>query len=244
MKKIFSKIRQKYISENRISKYLIYAVGEIILVVIGILIALEFNNLNEQKKLRKLELSTLISFQEALKEDSINLQASASYLVFRHEQFNILLQHLKNKQPYNPRLDTIFGETLANIFFIKENYTAYDFLKSRGFDLITNEYLRTSISKHYNQNFKETASLANYFNQNHTLIADKVFGEFICSNPGHKFLAKPISYEKIINDVYFISRFNHLEAISQGEKECVMSLLDQTKDLLSKIKNEIKMLNN
>ncbi|WP_222982949.1 DUF6090 family protein [Flagellimonas meishanensis] len=46
----FRKIRQKLLQENRFSKYLLYAVGEIILVVIGILIALGINNWNEDKK--------------------------------------------------------------------------------------------------------------------------------------------------------------------------------------------------
>ena len=47
MIKFFRKIRQKLISENKFSKYLIYAIGEIILVVIGILIALQVNNKNQ-----------------------------------------------------------------------------------------------------------------------------------------------------------------------------------------------------
>ena len=50
MIKFFRKIRQKLLSENRFSKYLIYAVGEILLVVIGILIAVQINNINEQNK--------------------------------------------------------------------------------------------------------------------------------------------------------------------------------------------------
>jgi hypothetical protein len=50
MIKFFRKIRQKMLTENKFSKYLIYAVGEIILVVIGILIALQINNWNEANK--------------------------------------------------------------------------------------------------------------------------------------------------------------------------------------------------
>ena len=50
MIKFFRKIRQKLLAENKISKYLIYAFGEIILVVIGILIALQINNWNEGRK--------------------------------------------------------------------------------------------------------------------------------------------------------------------------------------------------
>ena len=50
MIKFFRKIRQNMIKENKVSKYLLYAIGEIILVVIGILIALSINNWNEQMK--------------------------------------------------------------------------------------------------------------------------------------------------------------------------------------------------
>ena len=50
MIKFFRKIRQKLLSENKLSKYLIYAIGEVILVVIGILIALQINNWNEERK--------------------------------------------------------------------------------------------------------------------------------------------------------------------------------------------------
>ncbi|MEO9887119.1 MAG: DUF6090 family protein [Balneola sp.] len=56
MLKFFRKIRQKLLSENKFSKYLIYAIGEIILVVIGILIALQINNWNEQRNTREKEL--------------------------------------------------------------------------------------------------------------------------------------------------------------------------------------------
>lgn len=50
MIKFFRKIRRKLLSKNKLSKYLIYAFGEIILVVIGILIALQINNWNELNK--------------------------------------------------------------------------------------------------------------------------------------------------------------------------------------------------
>ena len=51
MIKYFRKIRQKLLSENKFSKYLIYAIGEILLAVIGILIALRINNWNKELKL-------------------------------------------------------------------------------------------------------------------------------------------------------------------------------------------------
>ncbi|MRH99645.1 hypothetical protein GH721_03775 [Kriegella sp. EG-1] len=53
MIKFFRHIRQRLLSENKFSKYLLYAVGEIVLVVIGILIALSINNWNENRKLNE-----------------------------------------------------------------------------------------------------------------------------------------------------------------------------------------------
>ena len=47
MIKFFRKIRQKLLTENKFSKYLLYAIGEIVLVVIGILIALQIKNIGE-----------------------------------------------------------------------------------------------------------------------------------------------------------------------------------------------------
>ena len=55
MIRFFRKIRQNLLSEGKTVKYLKYAIGEIVLVVIGILIALSINNWNEQKKSRDRE---------------------------------------------------------------------------------------------------------------------------------------------------------------------------------------------
>ena len=65
MIKFFRKIRQNLLSEGRIGKYIKYAIGEIILVVVGILIALQVNNWNESYKEQKL----VIQYQERLIKD-------------------------------------------------------------------------------------------------------------------------------------------------------------------------------
>ncbi|MFY0630278.1 MAG: hypothetical protein JXR05_07840 [Flavobacteriaceae bacterium] len=69
MIKFFRRIRQKMLSENKFSKYFLYAIGEIILVVIGILIALQINNANENRKIRAIETSYLKRLMVDLKEN-------------------------------------------------------------------------------------------------------------------------------------------------------------------------------
>ena len=66
MIKFFRRIRQQLLSENKLSKYLLYAFGEIVLIVIGILIALQVNNLNEQSKTRDREQKYLVAIKSEL----------------------------------------------------------------------------------------------------------------------------------------------------------------------------------
>lgn len=78
MIKFFRKIRYKLMSENKTTKYFKYAVGEIVLVVIGILIALQINNWNEDRKEQIRQAAILSKFLQDLKSDSINYQLNIS----------------------------------------------------------------------------------------------------------------------------------------------------------------------
>ncbi len=84
MIKFFRRIRQKLLSENKFSKYLLYAIGEIILVVIGILIALQINNWNES---RKQDSKTKHLIERLKKETQENIQ-SISYGIELAEKAN------------------------------------------------------------------------------------------------------------------------------------------------------------
>ncbi len=72
MIKFFRKIRQNLLMENKNRKYFKYAIGEIVLVVIGILIALQINNINENRKAKIKEQAVLINLIQDLKSDSIS----------------------------------------------------------------------------------------------------------------------------------------------------------------------------
>ena len=74
MIRFFRKIRQGLLTENKFSKYILYAVGEIVLVVIGILIALQVNTWNQHRISHNLELKLL----KDLKRDLETIK-SASY---------------------------------------------------------------------------------------------------------------------------------------------------------------------
>lgn len=74
MIKFFRRMRKRLLSQNKFNKYLLYAIGEIILVVIGILIALQINNLNEQQKDRAKEQVILKHLKEDFQADLRQLE--------------------------------------------------------------------------------------------------------------------------------------------------------------------------
>ena len=78
MLKFFRTIRKKLIEEDNVRKYLLYAIGEILLVVIGILIALQVNNWNEQRLEIKSQKILLEEVIEALHADSLALEEMAA----------------------------------------------------------------------------------------------------------------------------------------------------------------------
>ena len=69
MIKFFGNTRKTLLNEGKTTKYLKYAIGEIVLIVIGILIALQINNWNSNKQSRKQELKIYQNIRSQVKED-------------------------------------------------------------------------------------------------------------------------------------------------------------------------------
>lgn len=79
MIKFFRKIRKRLLTENKFSKYLIYAIGEIVLVMIGILLALQVNNWNEEKKDKVESIKILKKLQAEFETNKTELESSMYY---------------------------------------------------------------------------------------------------------------------------------------------------------------------
>lgn len=109
MIKFFRKIRQKLLVQNKFSKYLLYAIGEIILVVIGILIALQINNWNEDRKERKQEKEFITSVKKDLTQDKGFIELIIGQLEPRIVAYETLNNDLvKLYQNDRKSLDSIF----------------------------------------------------------------------------------------------------------------------------------------
>jgi len=124
MIKFFRKIRQKLLSENRFTKYLLYAVGEIILVVIGILIALQVNNHNNQSKKHNQEIAMLKDLKLDLELASQKNQKQTNWFKESQDIHYHIYRESKGEASYDSTLqyhDLIWTAIIRDA--IAENYT-------------------------------------------------------------------------------------------------------------------------
>lgn len=146
MIKFFRRIRKKLLNEGNLKRYLIYAIGEILLVMVGILLALQVNNWNQAKKNKAIERNTLYSILENLEEDTKTLQ----YAIDRYHRS---LKNIKRLYdgipiPYDS-LGLVTTMANGNRKFIPIT-SAFDRSASNGtFDLIKDDDLAQAIQRLY-----------------------------------------------------------------------------------------------
>ncbi|WP_350289269.1 DUF6090 family protein [uncultured Croceitalea sp.] len=148
MIKFFRKIRQRLLSENKFSKYLLYAIGEIVLVVIGILIALQINNWKEERKLKqqqKVVLKALYAdfvankelIQEGIEEHKYHKDLGLTWIkLMRKDTLNV------QKTPF---LDSLlfWGPEYKVIDFIDASLN--NVINSEKLDLVENTSLKQGL---------------------------------------------------------------------------------------------------
>jgi len=144
--------RRKLIYEGNLTRYLVFASGEILLVMIGILLALQVNNWNEKRKMIKEESKYLQRIFSDLRVDSSyfshrieqsNLEID-NYYVFTHEAY----KEQKSKEEYTELIQlTWFGSEHLTV----QNSTFLELINAGRLDLITNDSLKTAINKLYSR---------------------------------------------------------------------------------------------
>ncbi len=106
MIKFFRKIRLNLLTENKFSKYLLYAIGEIILVVIGILIALSINTSREEFLQKKSTQGIFEQIEKDLTNDSLQLAVSINSLTFSNKMIMDIIEDKIHDSIFN-KVDTI-----------------------------------------------------------------------------------------------------------------------------------------
>ncbi len=151
MLRFFRQIRGRLLAENRLSKYLIYAVGEIFLVVIGILIALQVNAYQEDKNARSRECEYLASLITDLTIERNFLETYAEFDKEVISNAEALLQARYDQG--NFQVDETFSKQLSILnnrsTFRKHNTTYLELLSTGDLNLLMDHALKQEILLHF-----------------------------------------------------------------------------------------------
>ena len=152
---LFRRIRQGLLSQNRFSKYLIYAIGEILLVMVGILLALQVNNWNEGRKAISAEKTYLKSIYSELKDDIIQIKANNDLL---SHHYSIGLEVLKamdfkdHSTKDSIKIATYLGWNLSQIIPVNREDNTWDKFKVLGYNtLIIDDSLTYNFNRFYSK---------------------------------------------------------------------------------------------
>ncbi len=260
MIKFFRHIRRSLIQKNQMGKYFKYAVGEILLVVIGILIALQINNWNQQRLERieeKLILTNLKEdFEEAITEfeflnDIRNNIISAATIIY-------------NKQPeevtnYSSKyLDSLFFRTMSAPTYNNQAGSLNLLLTSGKINLIAKENLKKKLIQwpgdvadmiedevaHFDLHLQYAAILDNY------ICWDDVFKTKLANDVGLRFGAETIKslsegdrltsdYKAILEYKVFLNMLNRRAVFCQLTKNETIELIKKAQDIISIIDKEL-----
>lgn len=228
MIKFFRHIRRSLINQNQMGKYFKYAIGEILLVVIGILIALQINNWNESKKALEKEHQVLIEIISDLQYTLDNCE----YVI--HGRENNLKRTIYSQKSILAIIDEnkAYHDSLGAYFRASYSYDEVDFktsgyqsLVSIGTDLVQDPRIRSAIGKFYTSTISETRETFDEVKLDfHDYMLDYFREKFTSENV--KSVIKPL-------------RPNDFEALKKdkGYRQSLMTFMEVSEAYLESLEN-------
>ena len=219
---LFRNIRKSLIASKSASRYFLYAIGEITLVVIGILFALQINNWNESRKSNLLAISNLESLKEDLLSDLNELKSNEEYLNLYESSGVNVWNHLYNEgvDVDSSRLNDDFLRLQLFREFLPSRTAYENLINTGGINLLQDSKLQKLLNTYYreepfDQRSKEQRnSLSN--------AHDPFRIQYIPSGMLHDYLSNVIN-----NDSTYLEKTYHIEWERLREDKDYKNLLDQ-----------------
>jgi hypothetical protein len=250
MLRFFRQILQRLLTDNKFSKYLLYAVGEILLVVIGILIALWINSLNQNYRNNELAKIYLNDFKRDLVADTTTLNSRILANERFIKQIDTIVYILATKIELSDQELLYFMEKhnaiMRESYFIPEKITIKQLESSNGSHLISSKELKDLLFRYYTmndryeQNVEKSVQLYqhNFFNRDFmkAYISDNVFMLYASLS-----LNRPkFDLNKLKNDDGYISSLLHKRGISEDQNSGYKRIKALANDILLLIESELK----
>ena len=238
MLKFFRKIRQGLLAESKFSKYMLYATGEIVLVVIGILIALQINNWNDARKLENRELVLLEELKLNLETNQVNLERDIAVQIEGALHMDSLLYHLDHQLPYDPSFSRHIqhGDFAPDVILTS---SAFETLKSSGLELIRSDALRRQIIELFEVTYP-------YLMQETRRLEDQVWPavvvplmqrHFRYDRDGFPF---PVDYPRLLEDPEMLNMWSFRRGMRIGSTHQKQVAAQKTREVIQALDRELK----
>ncbi|TFG63904.1 MAG: hypothetical protein E4H32_03730 [Nitrospirales bacterium] len=249
MVRLLRQLRESALSKPNFIRYVSYALGEIILIAVGILIAVQIDDWNESRNMRKLEINALEAIAASLEESTNNLEdnrdAETRWLGYNQ----LILDHLDTCRPYSPELDQAFG----SYFWTSKAELAvgaYEQLKSHGLSLISNSEIQRQITYLFEVRFPKTTSENQGWDDK--LIISAIYPEHV--KLFRKYYpedwsvledeyARPIDYPALCNNETFKNILAEIIGLRQFNIATTQRTLQEIQELNLAIVAELKRIN-
>ncbi len=225
------KIRKKLLEERKLSKYLAYALGEIIIVVIGVLFALYLNNWNQSRADNKLEIRYYQSIKNQLKQDSIILTGEMYYNQTYYSQFTFACDLIRSE--VKKEIDTL-GKIAFNMLrysdFRRKSNIYQTLINSGEIKVLKNNNITEKL-----QSLEEIYLYINRLEENHsTIILSQIIPDI-----KETLQFDPIKVEK--TEILFSYKFKNNFDILTGLMNEKLDAYKQAEDMIETIIGSIDM---
>jgi len=238
MIKFFRKIRQKLIKENRFSKYLLYAIGEILLIIIGILIAVNIDQSIKESKAKEercIYLNELLyTFEFDIKDVEENIGAFDTWNPMIQD---LLVALVEDKLEEVDSLNHKFGTVGNYISFGQRSKSKIEELKYSNNSLIENRELKNKILLYQNNNISHLKALENSYNLIGEDIRKYYMKNFVGFNYG---LAYPINMDELKQDNTYRSLVYQRLSTSLNLRNHHNNLLKEQREIHKLLVDEIE----
>ncbi|MHB1105914.1 MAG: DUF6090 family protein [Lutibacter sp.] len=247
MIKFFRKIRKKLLQEGKTASYFKYAIGEIVLVVIGILIALQINNWNEFRKINHQELIILENILQDLRNDKIGLNKIIERRISKASSADIMVSYYDGEKIKNLS-DYYFHWT--NLLYWEAHYPRNiafkELINSGNMSIIKNAEIRNSLLE-INASYEELFAVRQHMYDDYKLYLYNSYAGILDYGDGIKVWLNPnvkieLSEEdvsvalkdKTIKNGFILASFNN-----NGLKDQLIQILKNVELTITYIEKEI-----
>jgi hypothetical protein len=232
------KIRKSLIDSGSARKYILYAIGEIALVVIGILIALQINNWNEWRKDRVKEKEVLEDVLKNLIRNNEIIRSSLNMMDGFDKSSEIVLWTIREKKPYVDSLNAhFFHSTRSGGLLFPLSTEGYESYKNSGFDIIQSKLLKDQILKLFEVTYK-TIKEKTQWTMDMVVVYDEYFHSIFTAVKRDEYI--PIDYEALLNDLRYQGLIVNIKEMIRGwYKVDVIEALESSEILIKVIQNEL-----